>query len=150
MTMSEHDHSGRPAPAHGHQAGFWVQPDEVEIDPGTLDFQPGFFEIAKLPGFAPAEGIRMNVMTGGRMMGNWVRIEPGASVPTHAHHHEQIGLVLEGLINMTIGDETRALTPGWAYTIPGNMPHSATAGPEGCLVLDIFSPPRDEYRAAAQ
>ena len=27
-------------------------------------------------------------------------------------------------------------------------PHGFTAGPEGALVLDIFSPPRDEYKQA--
>lgn len=147
--MSEHDHHGRPATGHQHQAGFWVQPDEAATEGQNFEFAPAFHQIADLPGFDPAPGVRMNVMTGGRMMANWVRIAPGGAVPTHAHMHEQIGLVLEGLINMTIGGETKALTPGWAYTIPGNMPHSATAGPEGCLVLDIFSPPRDEYRAAA-
>ena len=148
--MSERDARGRPAQGHEHQAGFWVQPDEAHVEKQAYDFQPAFYQVADLPGFEPAPGIQMNVMTGGRMMVNWVRIAPGAAVPTHAHMHEQVGLVLEGTIQMTIGGETRALTPGWAYTIPGNYPHAATAGDEGCLVLDIFSPPRDEYRAAAR
>lgn len=124
---------------------FWAQPEEAATDRAELDFAPAFYEIDRLPGFAPAPGIVMNVMAGGRMMANWVRIEPGASVPTHAHPHEQIGLVLEGEIHMTIGDETRVLVPGHAYTIPGNLPHAAAAGPQGCLVLDIFSPMREEY-----
>lgn len=143
----------RDAGQHHHHgagdAGFWVQPEEASVEGQQYAFEPQFHEIASLPGFNPAPGVRMNVMTGERTMANWVRIEPGAGVPTHAHHHEQIGLVLEGEILMTIGDETRSLTPGWAYTIPGNYPHSAVAGPQGCLVLDVFSPPRDEYRSAA-
>lgn len=129
---------------------FWAQPEEIEVTSAGFDFEPAFYDVNALPGFAPAPGIVMNVMVGGRMMANWVRIEPGASVPTHAHPHEQIGLVLEGVIHMTIGDETRALEPGHAYTIPGNVPHAATAGPDGCVVLDIFSPIREEYAAAAR
>ena len=148
--MSQHEQPGRAAPQHGHQAGFWAQPDEVEVDRSKLAFEPAFYEIDKLPGFEPAPGVRMSVMTGDRMMANWVRVEPGGAVPTHAHEHEQIGLVIEGSITMTVGTETRTLTPGWAYTIPGNMPHSGTVGPDGALVLDIFSPPREEYRTAAQ
>lgn len=148
--MSDQNHPGRPAANHQHQAGFWAQPDEVEVDQGALDFEPAFYNVADLPGFTPVDGIQMNVMTGGRMMVNWVRIAPGAAVPSHAHPHEQVGLVLEGEIIMTIGDETRALTPGHAYTIPGNLPHAATGGASGCVVLDIFSPPRDEYRSAAK
>lgn len=127
---------------------FWAQPEEVEASREAPEFEPGFYEIDALPGFSPAPGVVMNVMSGGRMMANWVRIEPGASVPIHAHPHEQIGLVLEGEIHMTIRDETRVLVPGHAYTIPGHVPHAAVAGPNGCLVIDIFSPVREEYLAA--
>jgi quercetin dioxygenase-like cupin family protein len=141
-----HD-SGRPD-AHD-DAGFWVQPEEASGMPTAIAFEPRFYEVDALPGFSPIPGIHMNVMVGGQMMANWVRIAPGAAVPTHAHHHEQIGLVLEGEIIMTIGSETRTLVPGHAYTIPGNLPHSAEGGPNGCLVLDIFCPPREEYLAAA-
>jgi quercetin dioxygenase-like cupin family protein len=141
-------HPGAAQAGHDHEAGFWVQPEEAR-QADELAFQPAFYDIDKLPSLAPVAGIKMSVMVGGAMMANWVRIEPGAAVPTHAHEHEQIGLVLEGEILMTIGDETRALVPGHAYTIPGNLPHAAVAGPQGCLVLDIFSPPREDYRAAA-
>lgn len=129
---------------------FWAQPEEVRVDASHPEYQPAFYDIAALPGFSPADGIYMSVMAGARCMANWVRIDPGAAVPTHAHLHEQIGLVLEGTIFMTIGGETRELRPGHAYTIPGNVSHAAAAGPEGCLVLDIFSPVRDEYVAAAK
>lgn len=149
MAQRPDEQAGVAQPGHQHEAGFWVQPEEAQQS-GELAFQPAFYEIDKLPSFEPVPGISMNVMVGGRMMANWVRIEPGASVPTHAHEHEQIGLVVEGEILMTIGDETRALTPGHAYTIPGNLPHAAVAGSQGCLVIDIFSPPREDYRAAAR
>lgn len=140
----------QPDEPYGHEAGFWVQPEEARESGAAFDFAPAFYEVSGLPSFDPIPGITMSVMTGGRVMANWVRIEPGVTVPTHAHEHEQVGLVLEGEINMTIGDETRALRPGHAYTIPGNCPHAATAGPAGCLVLDVFSPPREDYRTAAK
>ena len=150
MTDRSHDRAGTPEPGHQHDAGFWVQPEEAQASTAELDFQPAFYDVTNLPSLEPVPGIRMSVMTGGRMMANWVRIEPGVSVPLHAHEHEQIGLVVEGEINMTIGDETRSLVPGQAYTIPGNLQHAAVAGPQGCLVVDIFSPPREDYRAAAR
>jgi len=148
-TANMADQTGNAKTGHQDATGFWVQPEEAQQS-DALAFQPAFYEIDKLPSFEPVPGIRMNVMVGGAMMANWVRIEPGAAVPTHAHEHEQIGLVVEGEILMTIGDETRALVPGHAYTIPGNLPHAAVAGPQGCLVIDIFSPPREDYRAAAK
>jgi quercetin dioxygenase-like cupin family protein len=120
-----------------------LQPEEVEIE--ALPGVAGFFDVASLPGFAPLEGIQMNVLSGGRMMANWVRIEPGATVPDHAHPHEQIGLVLEGEIDMTIDGKKRRLAPGHAYVIPGGVRHAGVGGPAGCLVLDVFSPPRADY-----
>ena len=120
-----------------------VQPEEVEIE--ALPGEAGFFDTASLPGFAPLEGIQMSVLAGARMMANWVRIEPGATVPDHAHPHEQIGLVLEGEIDMTIDGETRRLAPGHSYVIPGGVRHAGVGGPAGCLVLDVFSPPRADY-----
>lgn len=112
--------------------------------------ETGFFDIVNLPGFSPIQGVQMNVMSGARIMANWVRIDPGATVPLHDHPHEQMGLVIEGSMEMTIGDETRQIEPGISYIVPGGVPHAATAGDLGCLVLDIFSPPREDYRSAAQ
>jgi quercetin dioxygenase-like cupin family protein len=34
------------------------------------------------------------------------------------------------------------------WQTPGNVSHGFVAGPQGAFVLDIFSPPRDEYRKA--
>jgi quercetin dioxygenase-like cupin family protein len=133
-----------------HEAGFWVQPEEVAVDRAALDYEPAVYDVATLPGFDPAPGIRMSVMSGKAVMANWVKIEPGVEVPLHSHPHEQLGCVLEGEITMVIAGEPRTLRPGHAYRIPGNLPHSATAGPAGCLVLDIFSPLREEYVAAAK
>lgn len=127
------------------QPNFIIQPEEIEIE--AMPARGGFYEIAGLPGFRPLEGVHMSVMAGARMMANWVRLEPGAVVPDHDHPHEQIGLVIEGEITMTIGEESRRIGPGTAYIVPGGVRHSGAGGPSGCLVLDIFGPPRADYLA---
>ena len=99
----------------------------------------------ELPGFSPAPGVRMQPLSGERMMLNFVAIDPGATVATHHHPHEQAGTVLRGVLILTVGDETRELTSGDAYLIPGGIPHSATTDSLGCLVIDVFSPPREDY-----
>ncbi len=86
---------------------------------------------------------------GENLMINFVRIEPGAEVPLHQHSQEQAGTVIEGSIFMTIGDETRELRRGDVYIAPPNSVHGATGGPDGCLVVDVFSPPRADYLGAA-
>ena len=105
-----------------------------------------------LPSFSPVAGVDMSVLVGGAMMMGVVTLAPGAIVPLHQHPNEQIGYVLEGVITLTIGDETRDLSPGATYLIPGGTPHEGSSV-DGCVVIDVFSPPRPDYadraRAAA-
>ncbi|MCC6936524.1 MAG: cupin domain-containing protein [Thermomicrobiales bacterium] len=145
--MSHGTDENRPDSAEDpgrHPGGFWVQPEEASA---SSRFAAFYYKVDELPKIQPAPGVEMSMMVGGEMMANWVRIEPNAGIPMHAHPHEQLGLVLEGEIEMTIDGDTRICRPGDAYTIPGEVPHSGMAGPEGCLVLDLFSPPREDYIA---
>jgi quercetin dioxygenase-like cupin family protein len=112
-----------------------------------LEFIPSWASKNDLPRFAPIAGLYMQCVTGGRIMANWVTIEPHTTIPRHQHPHEQVGVMLEGALEMTIGDETRLCRTGDAYTIPPNLPHSARTLDEGCVVLDVFSPPREDYLA---
>ena len=114
---------------------------------GPLAFAPAWAHLADQSGFSPIPGITMRSLTGGRLMLNRVEIDPDVEVPRHNHAHEQAGLVLEGALDLTVGDETRTLRPGDAYTCPPDLPHRAVAGPAGCVVLDVFSPPREDYVA---
>ncbi|MDI3340971.1 MAG: cupin domain-containing protein [Sphaerobacter sp.] len=112
---------------------------------------PGFYDVAEIPAFSPLPGFTMQAIQGRRLMLNWVRIAPNQTMPAHQHPHEQAGVMLEGTLELTIGEETRVLRPGMAYTIPGGVVHSARTFADGCLVLDVFSPPREDYaRLAAQ
>lgn len=116
-------------------------------DADSLAFLPTWTSKRNLPGFSPLPGITMQPMTGSRIMLSWVTIEPESEVPLHQHPHEQVGFVLEGELELTIGEETRRLKPGDAYTIPPELPHAARTGAIGCLVIDVFSPPREDYLA---
>lgn len=108
-------------------------------------FEPRFYDVAEIPPFSPLAGIEMQLMLGEAMMANWVRIAPNTEMPAHQHPHEQLGVMLEGTLELTMGDQTRLLRPGMAYTVPGGVVHSARSGADGCLVLDVFSPPREDY-----
>ena len=76
-----------------------------------------------------------------------VELAPDSIVGSHTHANEQLGIVLRGSMTFTIGGETRALVAGDLYRIPSNMPHEATTGPEGAVVIDVFAPVREEWRA---
>lgn len=69
----------------------------------------------------------------------------GAVVPWHTHPHEQIGYLVRGRLRFQIGDEEQELAEGDSWLVPSNVPHLVTAL-EDSIAIDIFSPPREEYR----
>jgi quercetin dioxygenase-like cupin family protein len=79
-----------------------------------------------------------------------VEIEPDAALPEHDHANEQFGIMLRGSASFRVGDETKELGPGDIWRIPGGTPHALVAGAEGAEVIDIFSPPRDDWQALAE
>jgi len=46
---------------------------------------------------------------------------------------------------MQIAGGKRELKAGDTYTIPSNVPHEATAGPQGATVVDVFAPLRADW-----
>jgi quercetin dioxygenase-like cupin family protein len=101
--------------------------------------------IEALPERRLAAGVTIKPLAGDHAMLNYVRLDPDAEVPLHAHEHEQLGLVLEGEMHMQIGNERRTLRPQDTYVIPGGVRHGGRAGRSGALVLDIFYPLREDY-----
>jgi quercetin dioxygenase-like cupin family protein len=75
-----------------------------------------------------------------------VELDPGAVVAEHSHENEQLGIVLRGTMDFRVGDERRELGPGGTWCIPANTSHEATAGPHGAVVIDVFAPPRSDFR----
>jgi quercetin dioxygenase-like cupin family protein len=90
--------------------------------------------------------VRITVVSGEKLMLSRVELVPGSVVPEHQHPHEQFGFVVEGEATFTIGGETKLLRQGDYYAIPGGVQHRVDVGDTGAVCMDIFSPPREEYR----
>jgi quercetin dioxygenase-like cupin family protein len=74
-----------------------------------------------------------------------VELAPNAVVPEHRHAAEQLGMVIRGQMHFTIDGETRDLGPGGTWRILGDRPHDVVAGPEGAVVIDVFTPVRADW-----
>ncbi len=105
----------------------------------------GFIDIDKQPVIEAAPGVRLRTPHGEKLMLSRVEIEAGGEVPLHSHPHEQGGVVLSGVMALTIGDETKELSSGDMYIIPGNVQHRAVAVGGPVEVMDVFSPIREDY-----
>ncbi len=91
------------------------------------------------------ETVRARRVQGERITLAVVELEPNAVVPEHRHDAEQMGLVMAGSIRFTVDGETRNLGPGGTWRILSNLPHQVTAGPDGAVVIDVFSPVRSDW-----
>ena len=91
-------------------------------------------------------GLITRIFAGEQAMLSVVTIAPGAMGTMHQHPEEQWGVLLEGSAVRFQDGEEIAVKKGDFWRTPGGVPHTMRAGPDGCRVLDIFSPPRPEYK----
>jgi quercetin dioxygenase-like cupin family protein len=106
-----------------------------------------FDDVGRLPLRRIWDGVAARVVSGERLSLAVVELDPGAVVHEHAHEHEQLGMVIRGAMHFRVADETRELGPGETWTIPSNVRHQATAGPEGAVVIDVFAPVREDWES---
>ncbi|MBI3865075.1 MAG: cupin domain-containing protein [Planctomycetia bacterium] len=104
-----------------------------------------FINIQEYQPIEPVPGCRMRTPFGEHLMLSYLEMDDGAVVPLHSHPHEQGGMLLKGKLELTIGDETRTVEAGAMFLIPPNVPHKAVAVGGPVLVLDVFSPVREDY-----
>lgn len=90
-------------------------------------------------------GVDIRTTAGQGIMLSLVTFEPGSLVPDHSHPHEQMGLMLSGKAEFTVGGQTRILGPGDIWKIPGGVIHRVRALDGPALALDIFNPIREDY-----
>src|SRR5271170_1878268 len=90
-------------------------------------------------------GVEIRTTAGKGAMLSVVHFEPESVVTDHAHPHEQMGYLLEGQLEFTVGGVTRLLGPGDMWRIPGGVIHRVRALGQPAVALDVFHPIREDY-----
>ena len=97
-----------------------------------------------------ASGVTARVFPGVHAMLSVVTLEPHSVSPVHAHANEEGGVCLVGeWIRIQDGVEYH-VKKGDFWQTPPNVPHGGRTLDSRCVVLDIFAPPREEYRQAGR
>jgi quercetin dioxygenase-like cupin family protein len=91
-------------------------------------------------------GIIARTFWGEKMLAAVVDLDPNTELPMHDHPHEQLGIVIDGEIELSIGGKAQLLKPGDIYIIPGGVRHGAKTFDQPVKVMDVFSPVREEYK----
>ncbi len=95
-------------------------------------------------------GVKRKVMSwNDELMAVAVCFAKGAVGTPHAHDiHTQIGYIAAGSFEVVSGAEKRVLKAGDSYLAEKNVLHGAVALEEGSIILDIFTPKRDDFLPA--
>ena len=94
-----------------------------------------------------APGIRrQTITTGANMYQMRARLDAGSRLPVHQHPQEQIAHVVSGRMRMFVSGVPHELSAGQSIYLPSDVPHGVETL-EDTLVIDTFSPPRDDYLA---
>ena len=94
-----------------------------------------------------APGIRrQTITTGATMYQMRAQLDAGSTLPEHQHPQEQITHVVSGRVIMVVEGVRHELSIGKSIYLPSNVRHGAETL-EDTLVIDTFSPPREDYLA---
>ena len=87
----------------------------------------------------PIDGIRGWLLQSTDKQVVFFEIEPVGKMPDHSHC-AQWGIVIDGEMELTIGDQKKIYRKGDSYFIPAGIVHSANF-PTNVMVIDVFDDP---------
>lgn len=124
-----------------------IDPTSSDSAPGPTGADPNHYFVTAGSGSRHEifPGVEIRTTAGRGIMLSVVRFEPSSAVADHAHPHEQMGIMLEGRLEFTVGGVTRVLGPGDIWRIPGGVSHSVRALDGPAVALDVFHPIRHDY-----
>jgi quercetin dioxygenase-like cupin family protein len=90
--------------------------------------------------FSLFPGVRLHAIGGEQVLLCRVSYAPGTVVSRHSHEHtEQVMLVLEGDITMTVADETQVLGAGDVVVVNRGIEHELSSE-AGCSFVEALAP----------
>jgi quercetin dioxygenase-like cupin family protein len=97
----------------------------------------GFWDLKalKLDEFRP--GIWSKVESGANLTMAFMEIAPNKEGTVHSHPFDQCGVVIEGEIEITIGEEKKLPRPMETYFIPAGTMHNWKTSSLAAKILDI-------------
>lgn len=73
------------------------------------------------------------------------RFAPNLVTPEHSHPHEQMSMVVQGRVRFFVEGQERICSPGDVLHFPSGSWHGATMMEEEVVLIDIFTPIREDF-----
>lgn len=100
---------------------------------------------SKIPIETLDNGIERQMIVGERIMICRLKFAPNVVTAPHEHPHEQMTLVERGRVLFTMGDKELIAQSGDVLHFPPGTWHGATMLDEEVVLVDIFSPIREDF-----
>jgi quercetin dioxygenase-like cupin family protein len=92
------------------------------------------------------EGVKRKLLShGGGLMMTEVTFKKDAVGKIHSHPHEQVSYIVQGSFEFNLNGETKRVGVGDSIYIPSNTLHGVTALEENSIILDVFTPRREDF-----
>ena len=111
---------------------------------------PAYQDWSAIPVEQVAEGVQRQMVYGDRLMVCRLTIAARTVTPMHSHVHEQITLVERGRVEFFVEGQRRTAGAGDVLLFPSGIQHGATMLDEEVVLIDIFSPPREDFLPGGQ
>ena len=102
---------------------------------------------ADVPAIELAPGIKAHIISSEKITLSFASAEPNAPLPPHRHENEQMLIVMDGAIDFVIEGKQYHVEKGDVIVLPSNTEHGAYFTEKGARVIDVFSPPRQDFVA---
>jgi quercetin dioxygenase-like cupin family protein len=109
------------------------------------ELQPQHTDWSSIPVEQLEPGVGRQMLVGEKLMICRLRLGPNVVTPAHRHPHEQMTIVERGRVLFTIGEEQRVAQAGDVLHFPPGTWHGATMLDEEVILVDIFSPIREDF-----
>lgn len=92
------------------------------------------------------KNVRRVLSYGEQLMLVEFRFAKGGIGTPHQHaEHDQVGYIVKGSFELTVGDETKIVRQGDSYYAPKNTLHGVVALEEDSVIVDAFTPYRADF-----
>jgi len=112
---------------------------------GTIDGGAQHLNWSGIPIEHVAEGIERQMVVGEDLMICRFRFAPFLVTPEHEHPHEQMSIVMSGRVRFFVEGTERTASAGDVLHFPPHCNHGATMMDEEVVLIDIFTPIREDF-----
>ena len=114
------------------------------------EFNQWIVRYADIPLAQLVPGSNSHILATEKITVSFLTMNPGIYFELHHHEAEQVMIVLDGAIDEIIEGKLYPVKEGDVIVLPSNTEHGGYVSGQGCTVIDIFSPPRQDFIAKVE